>query len=289
MGLTLPKAKTSEQLQILVTRTPGDLLAWCRTGIMGVAAWALAACNPVEEMKSATMETALKDLPLPEDCSQAILARFDDWDATQGTMVLCEKKEDQWVRVVGPFPVTTGRNGLAWGAGLHSLRDSMKRKEEGDGKATAGIFALGTAFGYAPEAPEGVRWPYRQATARDFFVDDSDSGQYNSWVHLDDPAADPEALWKSFERMKREDGLYELGLVVRHNMDPAEPNMGSAIFLHIWGGPEETTSGCTAMAKAHLEELLQWLTPDRSPVLVQLPDSAFPEFLTSDSSTDSEQ
>ena len=37
----------------------------------------------------------------------------------------------------------------------------------------------------------------------------------------------------SHERMWREDGLYDLVVVIGYNVDPAVPGLGSAIFLHV--------------------------------------------------------
>ena len=36
--------------------------------------------------------------------------------------------------------------------------------------------------------------------------------------------------------------------VLEHNTDPVVPGMGSAIFLHVWSAPGQSTSGCVAAA-----------------------------------------
>jgi len=167
-----------------------------------------------------------------------------------------------------PHSAVLGRSGLAWGRGLHRIPPDAPRKAEGDGKAPAGVFELGTAFGYEEEPPAAFRWRYRQATKRDFFVDDPDARNYNEWVNL--RRGDPESRWASFERMRRQDQLYRLGLVVKHNTDPIVPGAGSAIFLHVWRGPGEPTAGCTALAENDLRTLLQWLRPRRHPLLIQI-------------------
>jgi D-alanyl-D-alanine dipeptidase len=59
--------------------------------------------------------------------------------------------------------------------------------------------------------------------------------------------------------------------MVDHNAEPVTAGGGSCIFLHIWLGTGEGTSGCTAMAQAQLELLLARLDPARQPLLVQLP------------------
>jgi hypothetical protein len=62
--------------------------------------------------------------------------------------------------------------------------------------------------------------------------------------------------------------------VVHHNMDPVLPGAGSAIFLHIWRTSASPTVGCTAMSRARLISLIRWLSPEKRPVLVQVPMDA---------------
>ena len=46
------------------------------------------------------------------------------------------------------IPAVVGRNGLAWGRGVRTdLPAGEPQKREGDGRAPAGIFKLGPAFG----------------------------------------------------------------------------------------------------------------------------------------------
>lgn len=132
-------------------------------------------------------------------------------------------------------------------------------KREGDGATPAGIYPLGLVFGYAAAAPTAM--PYRQITAADHWVDDPASSQYNTWVHGDPQAA-------SWEDMLRPDGLYRYGIVVEYNTAPVIPGKGSAIFIHLWRGPDEATSGCIALAEADLVRLIAWLSPTDNPVIV---------------------
>jgi L,D-peptidoglycan transpeptidase YkuD (ErfK/YbiS/YcfS/YnhG family) len=76
--------------------------------------------------------------------------------------------------------------------------------------------------------------------------------------------------------MRRADEAYRWGVVVEHNTGwGREPGAGSCIFLHIWSGPASPTAGCTAMDAGRLLELMHWLDPLRTPVLVQLPLAAY--------------
>ncbi len=60
----------------------------------------------------------------------------------------------------------------------------------------------------------------------------------------------------SAERLWRDDGLYDLVVVLGHNDDPVVPGRGSAIFLHLARPDYAPTEGCAALARADLEALL---------------------------------
>lgn len=209
-------------------------------------------------------------LGLPDACVQAVVVTSASWDSSSAVLQRWERTEadGEWQSFGEAWPVCLGKRGMAWGRGLHAIPRVGAAKTEGDGTSPAGIFHLGPAFGYEAAGPAGIRFPWRQATDRDCFVDDPESPDYNQWVRL---APGEIARWKSAERMRREDNLYALGVVVRHNMHPVRPGAGSAIFLHVWSGPDSTTAGCTAMERDHLLTLLTWLDPAKSPVLVQAP------------------
>ncbi|UCE17694.1 MAG: L,D-transpeptidase family protein [Gemmatimonadota bacterium] len=216
----------------------------------------------------------LTSLTLPENSRQILFVTVSSWNDVQGTLRLFGRTESGWKAECDDIPVVLGRNGLGWGRGLHALNLAGPQKMEGDGRAPAGVFDLGTSFGYDLQRPDGSSYPYRQAAEHDYFIDDVDSPTYNQWQSLDDSAdTDPYYYWTSFERMRRDDDLYELGIVVKHNMDPVEKGRGSAIFFHVWRGPDQPTAGCTAMSKEHLLTLLRWLDPSKYPLLVQVPEN----------------
>jgi len=145
-------------------------------------------------------------------------------------------------------------------------------KEEGDKRAPAGVFHLESGFG--TKAPTLANFSFRRTTDGDRWVDDPASSHYNQWVSLDDPAIRQD--WNSAEVLRRKDGLYELAIVVGHNRGPILKGRGSAIFLHVWVAPGRSTIGCTAMAKNHVRDLLEWLDAAKSPVLVQAPRELLP-------------
>jgi D-alanyl-D-alanine dipeptidase len=67
---------------------------------------------------------------------------------------------------------------------------------------------------------------------------------------------------------------YDLGVFVAHNSE-RQAGGGSCIFLHIWKDSTAGTAGCTAMARANIEQVLRFLDPAKNPVLIQLPEDAY--------------
>lgn len=145
-------------------------------------------------------------------------------------------------------------------------------KREGDGKAPAGVFRLGPAFGFATRARASwLRTAYTPLKPTTECVDDTASRRYNLIV---DRATTEYVDWNSSERMREVEG-YRWGLVVAHNAAPPAAGLGSCIFLHVWAGPDKGTAGCTAMEQSDLEALLRWLDPAKAPLLVQLTDTEY--------------
>lgn len=183
---------------------------------------------------------------VPAAATQAVVVRPSRPGAVTAELSAWQRAANGWTRALGPLPAVVGRTGVVAAAD----------KREGDGHTPGGVFAVGTAFGYAPSLPTGLS--YRQATALDYWIDDPDSPQYNQWV-TGKPAV-------SAERMRRDDDAYSVGAVIGHNTQPVVPGRGSAIFFHVWSGPGVATSGCVAAAPADVRAVLAWLDRARSPV-----------------------
>ena len=222
----------------------------------------------------AATEDSSADLEL-ERSRQLVVVITDDWSAVSGEMRCFERRRstDGWAEVLPTAEVVLGRNGLAWGLGLHSTRERPgPAKQEGDGRAPAGAFRLVEAFGFATVAEARISGlPYRHLTDTLEGVDDPRSRHYNRLV-------DAESLsrrdWQSSERMRHVGERYRWGVVVAHNWNQV-PGRGSCIFLHIWEGPKEGTAGCTAMPSAQMLKVIRWLERKKNPVLVQLPRSEY--------------
>jgi D-alanyl-D-alanine dipeptidase len=209
---------------------------------------------------------------------QLVVVTAGDWKATNGWLRRFERNYQGWQIIGLPFRVVLGRGGLGWGRGAHPLPQAGPQKKEGDGRSPAGIFLLPYAFGYAaPDSVREIKLPYVQCSASLECVDDTNSSYYNVIVDRRSVGA-PD--WNSFEKMRRSDEQYRLGVFVAHNSPPAQPGAGSCIFLHIWIGPDVPTSGCTAMSAGAMESLLGWLDAQAHPVLVQLPEAEYQRLQT---------
>ncbi len=204
---------------------------------------------------------------------QAIVVTTQGWSDVQGMAQRYAREADsRWKKVGEPFPVVVGKTGLGWGRGLSDTAAlTGPHKQEGDGRAPAGIFSLTSAFGYEPATK--TRLPYLPLSDSIECVDDSKSTHYNTLVDSAKVAKD----WDSTEHMHRADELYHFGVFVAHNTGPATPGSGSCIFLHIWRGSDQGTVGCTAMERGDIEMLLAWLDPRKSPVLIQMPRAQYTE------------
>jgi zinc D-Ala-D-Ala dipeptidase len=211
--------------------------------------------------------TPLSTRDLINASQQLIVVTSKNWDAIQGSAQRYERDGSTLRKAGGAFAVVVGTHGMAWGKGsFESGAGPVKR--EGDGKAPAGVFTLGTAFGFDPAPP--TKLPYLALTPSTECVDDSQSTRYNELVEGTAIAKD----WNSSEHMRSEDVLYRKGIFIQHNT-PATSGAGSCIFFHIWRSPTSPTAGCTAMDTADITRLLGWLDPRQLPLLVQMPEAQY--------------
>lgn len=222
----------------------------------------------------ANSSVALTEPAIPAASKQLVLVITSDWDAPQGTMYTYERVGREWRATRGPTTVTIGRKGSAWGVGLHDSQDGPQ-KVEGDGRSPAGVFAIGTAFGYDSKVRSGLA--YRAMSESDYCIDVNASPLYNQIV--DANTVGKSAIEGSTEPMRRDlhlkgDQRYKLGFVIEHNPKRVSTK-GSCIFAHLWGAPGMPTAGCTAMNETEMQELLAWLDDSRQPTFVLLPEAEY--------------
>jgi L,D-peptidoglycan transpeptidase YkuD (ErfK/YbiS/YcfS/YnhG family) len=212
--------------------------------------------------------------PLPAETQQLVLATSPDADSSHAVLTRWERTDDTWASVGTPVNVRLGRNGLAWGSGVHEPQPGLQ-KVEGDWRAPMGVFALGDVFGADDAAPEGATWPFVHVTTHDLFVEDPNDSHYNQHVVAPGvPGSRPLTEWEQRHQMRQDDAAHALKMFIEHNTTPAVPGSGSAIFFHVWRRDgERPTAGCTAMARPNLEALIAWLRADAQPVYVLLTEA----------------
>jgi L,D-peptidoglycan transpeptidase YkuD (ErfK/YbiS/YcfS/YnhG family) len=214
--------------------------------------------------------------PIHGDCRQLVVVTTGGWTNVDGQLQCFERASDgKWKQHGKSIAVVVGHSGLGLTAGfIYPIPTfaPLPAKHEGDGRSPAGVLGLPTAFGYAP--PREARWiklPYIQCTDSVECVDDGKSSHYNQ---VFDARSVEKRDWNSSEQMHRKDELYRWGVVVDHNAG-RQPGNGSCIFLHIWRGPHDGTTGCTAMEERDLKRLMGWLDPIAKPLLVQFPQTEY--------------
>lgn len=127
-------------------------------------------------------------------------------------------------------------------------------KREGDGASPLGVWPIRRVL-YRPDRgdPPRTAFPVAPIAPDDGWSDAPDDPAYNRPVKLPH-AASTEAMW-------RDDGLYDLVVVLGHNDDPPVSGMGSCIFLHLARPDYGPTEGCVAVSRADLETLLAAAQP----------------------------
>ena len=160
--------------------------------------------------------------------------------------------------IVTADPKNSQRGTLRWDA--HSFacvlgRSGMRTdKHEGDGATPTGAFLLRRVLYRADRVPHiKTELPSAVIARDDGWCDASGETRYNQPVKLPYPA--------SAENMWRDDGLYDVVVVLGHNDDPVIADAGSAIFMHVApenGGP---TAGCIALAREDLLKVLEIAKP----------------------------
>jgi L,D-peptidoglycan transpeptidase YkuD (ErfK/YbiS/YcfS/YnhG family) len=181
---------------------------------------------------------------------QVVVVTAANWTTDVATLQTFEKSAAGW-RVV--FPAMTAHIGRA---------GFSADKHEGDLATPAGKYGFGNMFGQRPNP--GVKFPNRQADSQSVWVDDVGSPYYNTWQ--ENAALSGEHLAAPGYAT-----AYAYAVAIAYNTNPIVPGKGSAIFLHVSTGGG--TAGCVSIAQANLLQVLRWLDPAKSPVVVMGPTS----------------
>ncbi|MEM6822498.1 MAG: L,D-transpeptidase family protein [Verrucomicrobiota bacterium] len=206
---------------------------------------------------------------------QLILGISKNWDDSEATLQRWERRGPEWKRVGSDWKARLGKNGLAWGRGLHPESALGPQKQEGDGRAPAGVFKLGNAYGYASKIRKHPKLHYHHITVSALLLEDVSSKHYNRHLQLD--GRGPLTEWEHEQQMRLNDQAHSLKLFIGHNAPPETvPGAGSAIFFHIWRrNGDAPTSGCTTMREKVLRQLIEWVDPNLYPVYTLLPEDVY--------------
>lgn len=164
------------------------------------------------------------------------------------------------------WKVQRGRNGLYW---LHAkdLRPmkaiigkagliANAAKREGDMATPIGRWALRHVY-YRKDLLGHLvcALPTSEITPLCGWCDDSTHQNYN--CHVDLPfSASHELMW-------RDDGAYDLVIMLGFNDAPSVAGRGSAIFLHCIASGRTHTAGCVALTRIDLINLINYATYDQ--------------------------
>jgi L,D-peptidoglycan transpeptidase YkuD (ErfK/YbiS/YcfS/YnhG family) len=179
---------------------------------------------------------------------------------TFATITLWQRAGRCWAVAAGPWQGRIGTSGFS------------DHHREGDGTTPTGAYGIGPdMYGNAPNP--GVRYVYHDLVCGDWWDGDPRSATYNTFQHvpcLETPpfAGNSEALWLQPQ-------AYSSFAVVQYNTGRV-PGAGSAIFVHADTGAP--TAGCVALPRGELDQLLRWLNPASSPLIVMGPDREISRF-----------
>jgi L,D-peptidoglycan transpeptidase YkuD (ErfK/YbiS/YcfS/YnhG family) len=140
-----------------------------------------------------------------------------------------------------------------------------EKGREGDAKTPLGAYHLRFGLYRANRLPvPKSRLTFWPLEPDDGWCDAPHHPAYNRFIRRPF-AASHEALW-------REDGAYDIILVISHNDSPPQnakdgAGLGSAVFIHITQPDDRQTLGCVALAPEDMVQILPLLQPDMDVVI----------------------
>jgi len=168
----------------------------------------------------------------------------------------CQKKRASLTIVVRPAPGKPSRalvqcGPVSFPAAIgRSGRTAFKR--EGDGATP--IASMPVLYGFV--RGDRVRalptaLPMRRIRPDMLWCDQPEHPSYNRLVKA--------PFIPSHEEMKREDGLYDVCLVLDWNISSRQRHHGSAIFFHLIRPGYQPTAGCVAVTLRDMQRLLRFI------------------------------
>jgi L,D-peptidoglycan transpeptidase YkuD (ErfK/YbiS/YcfS/YnhG family) len=145
-------------------------------------------------------------------------------------------------------------------AGGKTLRVALGRsgiralKREGDGGTPTGTFRPVRLWWRADRLPRPLtRLPVRRIAPEDAWCEDPSDRRYNRVFKR--------SANELGDRLRREDGLYDLIIEIDHNSRPRVAGLGSAVFIHVARDAYGPTAGCVALRRNDLVRMLARIGP----------------------------
>jgi L,D-peptidoglycan transpeptidase YkuD (ErfK/YbiS/YcfS/YnhG family) len=141
-----------------------------------------------------------------------------------------------------PLHVALGRGGI------------KASKREGDGGTPAGQFHPVRLWWRPDRLPRPrTQLPVRRIDGNDAWCEDPADRRYNRPFRR--------SANESGDRLRRDDGLYDLIVEIDHNTRPRVAGRGSAVFIHVAREGFAPTAGCVGLRRTELLKLVRSLSP----------------------------
>jgi L,D-peptidoglycan transpeptidase YkuD (ErfK/YbiS/YcfS/YnhG family) len=202
------------------------------------------------------------------DSKQVVLVSANSWQSTVGTVQVFERDKNSWLATQKPVQAILGYGGLVPG----------NNRKQGTGKTPTGTYAFTSAFGIKSDPGTKLNyvkvgkndaWTYNPkfpSTYNIFQTANKDWSSYGNYVEI----------LSTYRKQ------YNYVAVVDFNLPPgkitqganginrtdqsANTGQGGGIFLHVSNGTK--TAGCVAIPEKAMKAILEWIDPDKNPVIV---------------------
>lgn len=197
---------------------------------------------------------------LPSGTTQVVIVHAPNTTTTYAKLETFTKSGGVWKTQFASMTARVGRDGVG------------TKAQEGVPITPIGMFSFGDTM-YGAKANPGVHFKWHHLVTDDWWAENSDLANYNTFVHGSDPGGPSEALWQTIP-------AYNYFAVITYNMPPnvskPVPGAGSGIFLHV--ATSNPTAGCVSLQSSDLVKVLTWLDPAKHPRIVISTDSGLSQF-----------
>lgn len=196
---------------------------------------------------------------------QFLICLAESMNSQNGKLLLYSGKKGNWKKHDEDIAISFGKNGLAWAESPWAenpwAKEKGPKKVEGDLRSPAGAFTIESLFG---KEEIQSNCPFVKVHENLQCIEDVNSQYYNDIIDNRNKKKD----WNSTDIMLRDDELYDFGFMLESNITDS-PGKGSCIFFHIWSENNKPTAGCTAMSKANMKKIIEFLDCDKMNIVVQ--------------------